>query len=110
MAKATVPIHTEPFTLNYLNLLKDSALSEKNMHAQSLSSDSLDPMNVACQAPPSMGFPRQEYQSGLPFPPPGDLPDAEIKPTSPVLAGVFFTIVSPGIAREKYTILINPPN
>ena len=64
------------------------------MHVQLLSSDSLDPMNVTCQAPPSMGFPRQEYWSGLPFPPPGDLPDAEIKPSS-VLAGAFFTIVSP---------------
>ena len=31
-----------------------------------------------------MGFPRQEYQSGLPFPPPGDLPNPGIKPASPV--------------------------
>ena len=35
---------------------------------------------VACQAPLSMGFSRQEYWSGLPFPPPGDLPDPEIEP------------------------------
>ena len=34
---------------------------------------------VACQAPLSMGFPRQEYWSRLPFPTPGDLPDPEIK-------------------------------
>ena len=34
---------------------------------------------------------RQEYWSGLPFPPPGDLPDPGIKPTSPALAGGFFT-------------------
>ena len=107
--KQLPPTHTEPFTLKYLNLPKDSVLSEKNMYAQSLSSDSLDPMNVTCQAPPSMGFPRQEYWRGLPFPPPGDLPDAEIKPTS-ALTGAFFTIVSPWIAREKYTILINPPD
>ena len=33
---------------------------------------------VACQAPPSMGFSRQEYWSGLPFPSPGDLPDPGI--------------------------------
>ena len=39
---------------------------------------------VACQAPLSMGFPRQEYWSGLPFPPPGDLPNPGIKPESPV--------------------------
>ena len=39
----------------------------------------------ACQAPPSIGFPRQEYWSGLPFPPPGDLPDPGIEPVSPAL-------------------------
>ena len=49
---------------------------------------------VAHQAPQSMGFSRQEYWSGLPFPPPGDLPDPGIKPVSlvsPALAGGFFT-------------------
>ena len=39
---------------------------------------------VACQVPLSMEFPRPDYWSGLPFPPSGDLPDPEIKPTSPV--------------------------
>ena len=33
------------------------------------------PWTIACQAPLSMGFSRQEYWSGMPFPPPGDLPD-----------------------------------
>ena len=42
------------------------------------------PWTVAHQAPLSMGFPKQEYWSGLPFPPPGDLPNPGIKPTSPV--------------------------
>ena len=37
------------------------------------------PWTVTCQAPLSMGFPRQEYWSGLPFPSPGDLPDPGIK-------------------------------
>ena len=49
---------------------------------------------VACQAPLSMGFSRQEYWSGLPCPPPQDLSNPGIKPaslTSPVLAGRFFT-------------------
>ena len=49
---------------------------------------------VAYQAPLSMEFSRQGYWNGLPFPPPGDLPDPEIKPTSlafPALAGRFFT-------------------
>ena len=48
----------------------------------------------AHQAPLSMGFFRQEYQSGLPCPPPGNLPNPGIKPTSltsPALAGMFFT-------------------
>ena len=39
---------------------------------------------AACQAPQSIGFSRQEYWSGLPCPPPGDLPDSGIEPTSPV--------------------------
>ena len=43
------------------------------------------PWTVAHQAPPSMGFSRQEYWSGLPFPSPGDLPDPGIKPMSPAL-------------------------
>ena len=49
---------------------------------------------VARQAPLSMGFSRQEYWSGLPFPSPGDLSDPRIEPTSlmsPALAGGFFT-------------------
>ena len=43
------------------------------------------PWTVACQAPLSTGFSRQEYWSGLPFPSPGDLPDPGIEPTSPAL-------------------------
>ena len=50
---------------------------------------------VAPQAPLSLGFSRQEYWSGLPCPPPGDLPDPGVEPASlmsPELAGEFFTI------------------
>ena len=54
------------------------------------------PWPVACQAPLSMGFPRQEYWSGLPFPPPGDLPDPGIEPVSPALVGRFFSTEPPG--------------
>ena len=43
------------------------------------------PWTVAYQAPPSMGFSRQECWSGLPFPSPGDLPDPGIEPGSPAL-------------------------
>ena len=56
-----------------------------------------DPMNcIACQAPLSMGFSRQEYWNGLPFPSPGDLHDPGIESASPVLAGRFFTTEPPG--------------
>ena len=43
------------------------------------------PCTIACQAPLSMGFPRQEYWSGLPFLFPGYLPDPGIQPASPAL-------------------------
>ena len=46
--------------------------------------------------PLSMGFPRQEYWSGLPFPPPGNLPNLGIEPASLELAGRFCTIEPPG--------------
>ena len=49
------------------------------------------PWSVVRQAPLSMGFPRQEYRSGLPFPPPGDFPNLGIKLISLALAGGFFT-------------------
>ena len=56
------------------------------------------------QAPLSMGFSRQEYWSGLPFPPPGDLSDPGIEPTSPAspsVAGRFFT-TEPPWKRNKF--------
>ena len=62
------------------------------------------PWTVVHQTPQSMGFPRQEYWSSLPFPSPGDLPDPEIKPLSPELAGGFFTTEPPG----KPQVLIRP--
>ena len=43
-----------------------------------------------------LGFPRQEYYSRLPFSSPGDLPESGIEPTSPALAGRFFTVEPPG--------------
>ena len=49
----------------------------------SVMSHSATPWTVACQAPLLMGFSRQEYWSELPFPLPGDLPNARIKPTFP---------------------------
>ena len=64
------------------------------------------PWPVACQAPLSMEFFRQEYWSGLPFPSPEDLPDPGIKPVSLVsaaLASRFLTTEPPG--KPKATIL-----
>ena len=54
------------------------------------------PWTVAHQAP-SMGFSRQEYWSGLPFPSPGDLPDPEIEPWSPALQADALTSEPPGL-------------
>ena len=55
-----------------------------------------DPWTVASQAPLSARFPRQECWSGLPFPSPGDLPGPGMEPTSPALAGGFFSTEPPG--------------
>ena len=55
-----------------------------------------DPMDCSPPGPLSMGFSRQEYQNGLTFPPPGDLPNPGIKSMSPELAGRFLTTEIPG--------------
>ena len=59
-------------------------------------SDSATPRTVALQVPPSMGFSRQEYWSGLPFPSPGDLPDPGIKHGFPALEADALTSEPPG--------------
>ena len=68
------------------------------MKAKSLSCVRLfaTPWTVAHQAPPSMGFSRQEYWSGLSFPSPGDLPDTGIEPRSPALEADTLTSEPPG--------------
>ena len=70
------------------------------VHAQSLSCVGLFaiPWTTTHQAPLSMGFSREEYRCGLPFPFPGNLSDPEMEhksPASPVLAGIFFTTEPP---------------
>ena len=60
--------------------------------SHSVVSDSATPWTVACQVPLSLGFSRQEYRSGLPFPSPGDLPDPATEPGVFCIAGRFFTI------------------
>ena len=75
------------------------------------------PWTVACQAPLSMEFSKQEYWSGLLFPSPGDYPDPGIKSVPlvfPALAGGFFTTVPPGkplnseISRSIFLQLLVP--
>ena len=63
--------------------------------------------SVARPAPLSMGFSRQEYWSGLPCPPPGDLPHPGMEPTSPALAGGFFTTSA---TWEAHVIYIFTPS
>ena len=67
------------------------------------------PWPVVHKAPLSNDFSRQENWSGLPFPPPGDLPDPGIKPLSPTLAGRFFTTEPPGkpFASPAVAIMCN---
>ena len=62
-------------------------LSHQKVKVKSLSGVRLflTPWTVAYQVPPSMGFSSQECWTGLPFPPPGDLPDPGIEPRSPAL-------------------------
>ena len=55
---------------------------------------------IACLVPQPVEFSRQGYWGGLPFPPPGDLPDLAIKPVSPALADRFFTAEPP---RKTYS-------
>ena len=64
---------------------------------------------VACQAPLSMGFPRQENWSGLPYLPPGDLPNPGIEPVSlasPALAGSSFTTRATWEALSRSLLLL----
>ena len=78
----------------------------------SVMSDSANPWIVAHQAPLPMGFSRQEYWSGVPFPPPGNLPNPGIKPTSltsPELAGRFFTITGLGWVLNPMTDVCKRP-
>ena len=61
------------------------------------------PWTVAYQAPPSMGFSRQEYWSGLPFLSPGDLPDPGIEARSPALEADALSSEPPGKPCEYQT-------
>ena len=66
-----------------------------------VSNSYVTPWTVARQAPLSMGFSRQEYWSGLPFPSPGDLPNPGIEPGSPALQAEALSSEPPGKPRER---------
>ena len=57
------------------------------------------PWTVAYQVPPSMGFSRQEYWSGFPFPSPGDLPDPGVEPGYPTFQADALTSEPPGKSK-----------
>ena len=84
------------------SFLYTSAAAAKSLQSWPTLCDLID-----CNLPGSSvhGFSRQEYWSGLPFPSPGDLPDPRIEPTSPALAGGFFTTSHLGspILMERVT-------
>ena len=65
--------------------IRSHITKESQSVSHTVVSDSAIPWTVARQAPPSMGFSRQEYWSGLPFPYPGDLPNSGIEPRPPTL-------------------------
>ena len=76
---------------------------EKQVKVKSLSRVQLfaTPWTVTYQAPLSIGFSRQEYWSGLPFPSPRDLPDPGIEPGSPALQADALTSELPGKPGKK---------
>ena len=95
----TVPTHSSQMVL-VTRWYEFALLSSRSV----MSSSFVTPWTVAHQAPLSMRFPWQEYWSGPPFPSLGDLPDPEIEPKSPALAGRFFTIWA---TREALSLLCN---
>ena len=80
------------------NVMKVKSLSHVRIFAT--------PWTVAHQGSRSMGFSRQEYWSGLPFPSPGDLPNPRIKPGSPALQADALSSEPPGIFIELCQELI----
>ena len=82
-----------PVTMNFNGELLLCFVFLKTVHelvlSSSVVSSSLRPCTVACQAPLSVEFSKQEYWRGLPFPPPGHFPDPGIKPTVSFMTSLF---------------------
>ena len=82
--------------------LKPSKQHEATGYNETLNmSQEVTPWTAAHQAPPSMGFSRQEYWSGLPFPPPGDLPNPGTEPRSPALQADSLPSEPPGKPKSR---------
>ena len=99
MAKKNISVSVkikdlERLRINLINISEEKNLTQVYKSVKSLSRVRLFaiPWTVAHQTPLSMGFPRQEYWSGLQFPSPGDPPNPGIKPGSPESQVDFFTI------------------
>ena len=87
-----IPCTEEPGRLWSIVKVKVKSLSRVQLF--------VTPWTVAHQAPPPMGFSKQEYWSGLPFPSPGDLHDPGIKPRSPTLQADALTSEPPGTGSQ----------
>ena len=105
-------LESKAFCLQSLCYLPTKAVRilDKVWVSCSVVSDFVTLWTVTCQAPLSMGFPRQEYWSGLPFPSPGDLPNPVIKLGSPILQAD--SLLSEPPSKSIYTplILFNSPS
>ena len=90
--RCPVAIYSNIYPHHYLKIMKEDKIGDVCLVTQ-LCPTLCHPMDCSPQAPLSKGFRRQEYWSGLPFPPPGDLPNPETEPTSlvaPALAGSLY--------------------
>ena len=96
---------------NWVEDLNHTSLQRRRESESVSGSDAPDssviPWTIAHKAPLSMGFTRQEYWSGLPFPSPGDLPSPGIKPGSPALPTNSLLAESPGKPKKTYKWLIS---
>ena len=97
---------TEIIPSTKINQNEPKTYKKMKVKVKSLSSVRLfaTPWTVAHQASPSMGFSRQEYWSGLPFPSPGDLPNPGIEPRSPTLQADALNSEPPGKPLKTYML------
>ena len=98
------PFWPPPWFLNHMikqNLREDTQIMSEWVKSRSRVRLFATPWTVAHQVPLSMGFSRQEYWSGLPFPSPGDLPNPGIEPRSPTLQADALTSAQHKLQKHK---------